>query len=492
MAPGWSGGAVPQDVWETLRRSMAEAERLCKERLGAMGWSEQADLEADGQETEWGQRMGSQGQKSIDFRSVYALYMVRQQVVPDRGHTCASEGSERDAVLTCLDRNCGSSLRCSDCDRDAYPYAHMHERQVWNRGFYEAIHPCEEVDARGVRVRRPKCFPCAPLSCTQCGGSSWSAPQTRNDKLLFVSLQGAAHFARAEFGCQTCASAGIVHTQAQMAEDYLVLDMWPAYVGAVKTVYDQEVFRVWERICLAMPGSASTNFCQKVLQEVGKRRGVNGSVDPNSFRRAYSEWAKSQHELRFPQRYRTPFSCPACLTTPLAIIVDGNRKLLRWKRLHTNSLGVYYDEATGRFLAPDAQVAAHLKVVYGQERGLSAPDNFCGSRSWKAARNQKASAPNQDIYGVVTAGCRHDFLLSSVNMLGTGELYAYSNYLLDTFRVTRHAKFFIQDIPCKYWPWQLKMDSRAEASNRQQRTVCGALNSRTENSTCGIARFYGA
>lgn len=130
---------------------------------------------------------------------------------------------------------------------------------------------------------------------------------------------------------------------------------------------------------MSLHWSSSSKFAEEVISSHEDGRGRTGRCSPVGFRNAYAEWAKFQNEVRIPLRYRDPFCCPACHDTPVAVMVDGNRKSFRWKWHRAGVIGEYYDNRTGFLLGPDAAVREHLAGVYGGVGGDLAPPDKCYS-----------------------------------------------------------------------------------------------------------------
>ena len=55
------------------------------------------------------------------------------------------------------------------------------------------------------------------------------------------------------------------------------------------------------------------------------------------------------------------------------------------------------------------------------------------------------------------ATCRHCMPLKAVNLVGTGERYGYSHYLLTDLFYDMGVKFIHQDIACKHQPWRKRV-----------------------------------
>lgn len=69
----------------------------------------------------------------------------------------------------------------------------------------------------------------------------------------------------------------------------------------------------------------------------------------------------------------------------------------------------------------------------------------------------------QTLYVSYAAVCRHQVPVAAVNLIKTGERYAYSHFLLTEKLLASNPPIFIhQDIACKLTPWRHKVSAAFE------------------------------
>ncbi|KAK2836800.1 hypothetical protein Q7C36_014669 [Tachysurus vachellii] len=139
-----------------------------------------------------------------------------------------------------------------------------------------------------------------------------------------------------------------------------------------------------------------------------------------------------------------PFICPACTADILAVSVDGNNKLYRFKNAARSEEQAIFEDV---FIAKDEDVTRFVDYIH------KASKHMCLSvGEWSAAREtSQRSASKVDEEGLELAVCRHGVLLCALNMY-RGEIFAYPPYL-QKWLASRQITFFCMDVTCKYWPY---------------------------------------
>ncbi|KAE8287596.1 hypothetical protein D5F01_LYC13644 [Larimichthys crocea] len=120
--------------------------------------------------------------------------------------------------------------------------------------------------------------------------------------------------------------------------------------------------------------------------------GRSGKICGDTMQRAFLEWAYAKFEVDKLSQVQH-FQCPACTPSMLAVAVDGNRKLYRFKS-QPGSDG-FFD---GVFLASDAEVSSFVDYIHGTT-GHNPGKGRCGAGQWTAAResaNKSASKLDEE------------------------------------------------------------------------------------------------
>ncbi|XP_016426838.1 uncharacterized protein LOC107754770 [Sinocyclocheilus rhinocerous] len=178
---------------------------------------------------------------------------------------------------------------------------------------------------------------------------------------------------------------------------------------------------------------------------------MSGTLCGNTFLKSFFEWSICRYEVdKICDEQH--FMCPACTPLMLAIAVDGNRKLHRFKKAG-NSEGSGYFE--GLFLCKDDDVSSFVQYIRKKVQHVGGK-GVCGSAEFAAAKDFSSKTSSKlDEEGIEVAVCRHGVLLRALNMF-RGEIYAYPLYLQKEL-CTENATFFCADIVCKYWPYLIKV-----------------------------------
>ncbi|KAF6715261.1 hypothetical protein FQA47_005410 [Oryzias melastigma] len=218
---------------------------------------------------------------------------------------------------------------------------------------------------------------------------------------------------------------------------------WPATVH-FETLYTMDLFTSYEDLKVTAPGMSRHAFVG-MLDQRTKVFGRSGKICGDTMQKAFLEWSYAKFEVERLSEMN-PFECPACTPSMLAVAVDGNRKLYRF-RSQPGPDG-YFD---GVFLAKDKEVASFVDYIHGATRHNPGKGR-CGTGEWVAARESShKSASKLDEEGVEVAVCRHGILLKALNMF-RGEIFAYPLFLQKQL-ARQNAEFFCSDVVCKYWPY---------------------------------------
>ncbi|ROJ66258.1 hypothetical protein DPX16_16521 [Anabarilius grahami] len=103
---------------------------------------------------------------------------------------------------------------------------------------------------------------------------------------------------------------------------------WPATVN-FETLYMLDLFTTYEDLKITAPGMSRQAFVS-ILECRTKLFGRSGKICGDTMQRAFLEWAYAKFEVDKMSQVQH-FQCPACTPSMLAVAVDGNRKLYRFK-----------------------------------------------------------------------------------------------------------------------------------------------------------------
>ncbi|KAM9560839.1 uncharacterized protein ACWYII_020663 isoform 1-T2 [Salvelinus alpinus] len=188
----------------------------------------------------------------------------------------------------------------------------------------------------------------------------------------------------------------------------------------------------------------------RILEQRTDYFGRNGMICGDTFQKSFFEWTYCRSEIDQVCDIQY-FDCPACSPSMLAVSVDGNKKLYRFKK-GTDDKG-FFD---GVFICKDEDVSdfvnyVHTKTKHGYGKGV------CGASQWTAAKESSRKTNNKlDEEGLEVAVCRHGILLRSLNMM-RGEIFAYPLFLQKELSGSRNIQFMCTDVICKFWPYLTKV-----------------------------------
>ncbi|XP_045585129.2 uncharacterized protein [Procambarus clarkii] len=245
------------------------------------------------------------------------------------------------------------------------------------------------------------------------------------------------------------------------------------------TFYSINLLDSWHFLKRSSPGT-SLQALVSALELFGASRGRHGPINFETTKRVFFEWRFHQYQLG---RIKGKFDkgCPACDTTPVAVHIDGNKKLYRYNKVGRGIRNSYY---SGGIFACDKEVQDHVSTIQNLKTQSS---HMCGVSTLKAAKNKPVSFRSLDETGISMASCRHGIILAALNMY-QGELYSYAHYL--QMNCLQNVSFICQDIICKYWPWALKISSREQKfSLGQGKPFLGVLHAKGHSWYCQV--LYG-
>ncbi|KAI7811785.1 hypothetical protein IRJ41_018884, partial [Triplophysa rosa] len=157
-----------------------------------------------------------------------------------------------------------------------------------------------------------------------------------------------------------------------------------------------------------------------------------GNLCGDAFYKSFLEWSICRYEVDKICGTQH-FMCPACTPLILAVAVDGNRKLHRFK--------------TG------GKLFTKLMALKSEAPGKG----VCGSAEFAAAQeSSRKSSSGLDEEGIELAVCRQKVLLRALNMFR--ERYMHIHCICIRSFALKMSNF-CADITCKYWPYLIKVSN---------------------------------
>ncbi|XP_030229674.1 uncharacterized protein LOC115556645 isoform X2 [Gadus morhua] len=245
--------------------------------------------------------------------------------------------------------------------------------------------------------------------------------------------------------CQTC--------QQQRTPDmkhFLQSGYWPASLNT-STLYTLDLLSSFQELKVISPGFSRQAFA-KLLEHRTKCGGRSGHIKGDTLQRSFLEFSYASFE-KDQLCCGAVFTCTACTPEMLAVSVDGNRKLYRFRRNGSSGDHAFFE---GLFVAEDSAVSGFVDMIQKAVKKTQGRGT-CGDSQWTAARETSRRASKLDEEGMEVAVCRHGFLLKALNMY-RGEIFAYPMYLQKELMPAK-AQFFAMDVACKYWPYLEKVAS---------------------------------
>ncbi|KAJ4924367.1 hypothetical protein JOQ06_000607, partial [Pogonophryne albipinna] len=103
---------------------------------------------------------------------------------------------------------------------------------------------------------------------------------------------------------------------------------WPATVN-FETLYAVDLFTTYEDLKITAPGMSRQAFVS-MLEHRTKLFGRSGKICGDTLQKSFLEWTHATFEVERLSQVQH-FQCPSCAPSMLAVAVDGNRKLYRFK-----------------------------------------------------------------------------------------------------------------------------------------------------------------
>ncbi|KAG1943764.1 hypothetical protein F2P79_014877, partial [Pimephales promelas] len=377
---------------------------------------------------------------SLENWTVLRPFMVNNMLSsekPKEGvcHHCGHKA----AVVMC--RDClPRSLYCTACDLSTHEALVLHNRASMVEGFFRHPPPStfvqQDEGGKFSYYEKDCMLPIVP-PCCDC--STGQTIFSRGKPVILVGMNGTYNLFLPSVNC-SCGK-----TLPVTMSDLVESGYWPATVN-FETLYMVDLFTTYEDLKITAPGMSRQAFVSMLKCVVQNSLG-DGKICGDTMQRAFLEWAYAKFEVdKLSQVHH--FQCPACTPTMLAVAVDGNRKLYRFKSQPGPRPDGFFD---GVFLASDAEVSSFVDYIHGKT-GHNPGKGRCGAGQWTAARESaNKSASKLDEEGVEVAVCRHGVLLKGLNMFRR-EVFAYPLYLQKQL-ASQNVQFFCSDVVCKYWPY---------------------------------------
>ncbi|XP_048031290.1 uncharacterized protein LOC125258405 isoform X1 [Megalobrama amblycephala] len=343
------------------------------------------------------------------------------------------------SVIRCKD--CvPKQLYCADCDILAHERK-LHNRETDVEGFFRAISPSTLVKVdidNQFHFEEKDCL--LPLETPDqiCSCATDTIVVSGGKKAILIGIDGRYNVSLPTFTCSTC------HMSRTTSIPHLIKSgYWPA-TASCETLYKIDVFVSYDHMKLTAPGLSRQSFVS-LLEQRTEFFGRDGKICTDAFQRSFFEWRYCQFQIDQLCGLKV-FECPACSPFMLAVSVDGNRKLYRFKR-GAEDHGLF----KGVFVCEDEDVSKFVDYI-NKKTKHSAGKGVCGSSQWTAARESIPKKINKlDEEGMEVAVCRHGVLLRSLNMM-RGEIFAYPLFLQKEL-TPRNVQFMCTDVICKYWPY---------------------------------------
>ncbi|XP_029916449.1 uncharacterized protein LOC115365531 [Myripristis murdjan] len=382
----------------------------------------------------WKDRQASTLEKWTVLRPV----MVNQMLLSEKPKEAACHHC-RAKVATVMCKDClPRPLHCTACDLARHDSLVLHNRSSMVEGFYRPLPPTthiKEEEGGKFSYHGRECFLPVILPCCDC--STGQTTVSAGKQVILIGMNGRYNLSLPTVSC-SCGKTWDVTISHLVESGY-----WPATVN-FETLYTVDLFTTYEDLKITAPGMSRQAFVA-MLEQRTKLFGRSGKICGDTMQKSFLEWSYAKFEVeRLSQVHH--FQCPACTPSMLAVAVDGNRKLYRFKS-QPGPNGFF----EGVFLAKDAEVTSFVDYIHGST-GHNPGKGRCGTGEWMAARESSSkSASKVDEEGVEVAVCRHGILLKGLNMF-RGEIFAYPLYLQKQL-ASQNVQFFCSDVVCKYWPY---------------------------------------
>ncbi|XP_062414077.1 uncharacterized protein LOC134122785 isoform X1 [Pungitius pungitius] len=341
------------------------------------------------------------------------------------------------AVVTC--RDClPRPLYCTACDIAIHESMVLHNRTSMIEGFFRPLSPStyiKEDEGGKFSYHEKECY--LPIRLPHCDCSYGQTSVSPGKQVILIGMNGRYNLSL------PCVSCPCGKSWSLDIGDLVDSGYWPATAN-FDTLYTVDLFSTFEDLKITAPGMSRQAFVS-MLEHRTKVFGRSGQICGDTMQKAFLEWIYAKFEVERMSLVQH-FQCPACTPSMLAVAVDGNRKLYRFKS--QPGPNGFFD---GVFLAKDAEVSSFVDYIHGTTKHNPAKAR-CGAGQWVAARESASkSASKLDEEGVEVAVCRHGVLLKGLNMF-RGEIFAYPLYLQKQLN-SQTVKYFCSDVVCKYWPY---------------------------------------
>ncbi|KAI7790035.1 hypothetical protein IRJ41_000941 [Triplophysa rosa] len=391
----------------------------------------------------WGTRTAASPERWGEARpSLINNRLATEQI---EGQLCL-ECKAKVAVVKCKD--ClPKQYTCINCDCAIHRTQVFHNRSTMMSGFHKAVPPTtvvkQDSDGQYFHHHEDQILPMAlPNSICSCGEEKYSVGKARS--ITVINMKGRYELSLPHLHCEKCRETWVPGVLEMQKSGY-----WPATMNFC-TIYDEEVFMSFKDLKMAAPGLSRLAFI-RMLDMKTVHYGRNGTLCGDTFLKSFFEWSICLYEVDKICGDQH-FMCPACTPLMLAVAVDGNRKLHRFKKAGNSEDSGYFE---GLFLCKDDDVSSFVQYIRRKVQHVGGK-GVCGSAEFTASKEfSRKTSSKLDEEGIEVGVCRHGVLLRALNMF-RGEIYAYPLYLQKELW-TENATFFCADIMCKYWPYLKKV-----------------------------------
>ncbi|XP_062324765.1 uncharacterized protein LOC134026239 [Osmerus eperlanus] len=393
----------------------------------------EASLEPAANATDWEIRNTVSSQKWKEARPLLIENMLASQDPhPNSRCQCGKQASVR--CLDCLPL----PFLCEDCDVAVHTRFVLHNREAVTGGFLQPLSEFQQQIVRLLPIQRPD---------RVCGCSTGESHVSHGRNVALITINGRYNLALPVVSCTSCGA-----TWSPSIKDIHDGGYWPGTVNFC-TLFATDVFQSFCDIKMAAPGMSLKAYVQ-MLDKRTVHFGRTGKISADTFSKSFSEWVAVRFQVEKICQ-ETFFSCPACTPEMLAVSVDENRKLYRFKSNASTSQQSNFEDI---FILKDEEVADFVSHVHRRTSHVSGK-GACGSSAWTAAKElSRKSTSKLGEEGLEIAVCRHGVLLSALNMY-RGEIFAYPLFLQKTLAASTpgNITFLCSDVACKYFPYLAKV-----------------------------------
>ncbi|KAK7128351.1 hypothetical protein R3I94_016806 [Phoxinus phoxinus] len=289
---------------------------------------------------------------SLENWTVMRPFMVNNMLSsekPKEGvcHHCGHKA----AVVMC--RDClPRSLYCTACDLSTHEALVLHNRASMVEGFFRHLPPStfvQQQEGGKFSYHEKDCM--LPIVPPCCDCSTGQTSFSKGKPVILIGMNGRYNLFLPSVNC-SCGK-----TLPVTISDLVESGYWPATVN-FETLYMVDLFTTYEDLKITAPGMSRQAFVS-MLECRTKLFGRSGKICGDTMQRAFLEWAYAKFEVDKLSQVQH-FQCPACTPSMLAVAVDGNRKLYRFKS--QPGPDGFFD---GVFLASDAEVSSFVDYIHG-------------------------------------------------------------------------------------------------------------------------------